>query len=342
MVRALLLAAIIILQIDTFSAFSFPFQEIEQGDPVPDVTLSPMKNGESVLRFSDLKGSPFLVIFWGADLPEKIQNSAKILAGIEELAPFLTERNIQRYSVNVQNDDKTAIQEVLARSKSPIQVFADTNQEAYAKLGVYVVPSVLLVDEQGKIAAGMGYSHDLIDRLKGAVEIMLGEKTVEQVAAELRPEMVEVSAEEKASKRHFNFGLVMLKRRYVEEAIREFSQAVAIDPGMIDAQLYLGCLYLETQDQVKAERALDVILESEPSSVKGRICRGELLRQQGQLDDAGKLLRQVIAEHPNNFQAYYFLGKVYEDENTMDMAVDNYKKAYKSILQYSANQVDEE
>lgn len=336
MVRVFIIVSIIILHINTLDVFSFPFRELEIGDPIPDVTLPSLEPGKPSLRFSELLGSPFLVIFWGADLPEKIKHSAKILGGIDELAPFLNERNIQRYSVNVQNDDRAAIDKVISKSASSIQVYLDKSQEAYAKLGIYIMPSVLLVDKDGNVAAGMGYSNDLVDRLKGSVEIMLGEKTAEQVAAELRPEMVELSAEDKASKRHFSFGIVMMKRRYFDQAIREFSQAVEIDPGMIEAQLNLGCLYLTKEDHENAEVALNVVLEAEPESVKGRICRGELLRLRKQLDEAGELLRKVLKEDPENYKAYYYLGRVLEDEQKDKMAMENYKKAYGSILKYSA------
>ena len=333
--RVLVILPILVFTISTLVSFAFPFRELTEGNPVPDVTLTPMEAEKSKVTFSGLKGMPFIVIFWGADLPEKIEHSAKILGEIEELVPFLNERNIQRYSVNVQNDDSAAIEEVINKSKSTIEIYKDENLKAYSTLGIYVMPVVLLVDKEGNAAAGMGYSHDLIDRLKGSIEIMLGEKTEAQVAAELRPEMVEASDEMKSSRRHFNYGMVMKKRGQFDAAIRELSKAVESDPNMSAAHLQLGCLYLGRNDYDNAEIAINKVLETDPESVKGRICRGELLRLRKQLDEAEKLLQEVISSHPENYEAHYYLGRVLEDKNKDKEAMENYKKAYGSIVKYS-------
>lgn len=335
-VRILFVLLILSFNINVLSAIAFPFREFRKGDSVPDVTLVPMEAGKSRVTFSGLKGNPFVVIFWGADLPEKITYSARTLGDIEELTPFLNERNIQRYSVNVQSDDSAGIKEVVSKSKSTIEIYMDENLKAYAKLGIYVMPAVLLVDGDGNVAAGLGYSRDLVDRLKGSIEIMLGEKSIEQVAAELRPEMVEASDEVKASKRHFNFGMVMMKRGSFDAAIREFSKAIDIDPGMNDAHLQLGCLYLERNDYKNAEISINKVLEVEPESVKGKICSGELLRLKKQLDEADKLLQKVIKAHPENYEAYYYRGRVLEDKKKNKEAIESYKKAYMSILKYSS------
>ena len=247
--------SVLFFNISTLMAVAFPFREFDEGDPVPDVTLQGYQDAKKSVTFSGLKGKPFIVIFWGADLPEKIKHSARVLREVETLAGFLKERNVQLLSVNAQGDERMNIDQVVKESESNIDLFLDPGQKAYATLGIFVMPTVLLVDKDGNVAAGMGYSRDLQDRLKGSVEIMLGEKTREQVEAELRPEMKEASVEEKGSRRHFDFGMVMLKRGQIDAAIREFGKAVEIDPKMSEAHLELGCLYLEKNEMDNAEKA---------------------------------------------------------------------------------------
>lgn len=332
----LMILQIAFLTISTLVAEAHPFGELnEEGGAVPDVTLEPMEAGKPEVTFKGQKGKPFIVVFWGADLPEKIDYSAKILSELEGLAPFFDERNVLRYSVNVQDDESTAINEVLSKSKSTLELYKDKNQQAYSLLGIYVIPAVLLVDKEGDVVTGMGYSRDIVDRLKGSVEIMLGEKTAEQVAAELRPEMKEASDEAKASRRHFNFGMVMKKHRQYDSAIREFSKAGEIDPNMSEAYLQLGCLYMERKELENAEVAINKVLEDTPESVKGRICRGELLWLKGQFSDAVELLQQVISDHPDRFDAHYYLGRTLADMKNDKEAMENYKKAYMLILKYS-------
>lgn len=333
--RVLTISTIILFTFSSMAASAFPFREFKEGDPVPDVTLTSMETGSPKLTFSGQKGAPFIVIFWGADLPEKIEYSAKILGEIEELVPFLNKRNVQRYSVNVQNDDSAAIQEVVSKSKSSIGIYKDENLKAYATLGIYVIPAVLLVDGKGNVAAGMGYSRDLVDRLKGSIEIMLGEKTPEQVAAELRPEMTEASDDEKKVKRHFGYGIVMIKRGQFDAAIREFAKVIEIDPGMNNANLQLGRLYLGKGDSENAETAISKLLEAEPDSIQGNVYQGEILRIKKQFAQADELLKTIISAHPEKYDAHYYLGRVSTDMKKDREAMESYKKAYKSILNYS-------
>lgn len=327
--------AVLFFNITTLMAVAFPFREFEEGGAVPDVTLTGVKDAGKAVTFAGFKGKPFLVVFWGADLPEKIEHSAKVLAAVETLAPFLKENNVQTLSVNAQGDEAASIEEVVKQSKSTMAVYTDPGQKAYATLGIFVLPTVLLVDKDGKAAAGLGYSHDLADRLKGAVEVMTGKKTAAQVEAELHAEMKEASAEEKGSRRHYDFGLVMIKRGQIDTAIREFGKAIEIDPKMVEAHLQLGCLYLGKNQLAEAEKAINQALATDPNSARGKVCRGELKRLQGKLPEAAKELQAVLGADPKNYEAYYNLAKVHEDQKQDKEAMEAYKNAYKNILFHS-------
>ena len=104
---------------------------------------------------------------------------------------------------------------------------------------------------------------------------------------------------------------------------------------MSAALLQLWFLYLGKNDYDNAEISINKALETDPESVKGRICRGELLRLRKQLDEAEKLLQEVISSHPENYEAHYYLGHVLEDKKKDKEAMENYKKAYGAIVKYS-------
>ncbi len=330
--------AILIFNISTLLAVAFPFREFAQGDPVPDVTLRGYSDANRTVTFSGMKGKPFVAVFWGADLPEKIEHSARVLREIEALTPFLRERNIQLLSVNAQEDDPANIDKVIKLAASRMDVFVDPGRKAYAALGLFVMPTVLLVDANGKVAAGMGYSRDLVDRLKGAVEVMRGEKTAAQVEAELHPEMKETSEQDKAGRRHYDFGMVMLKRGQVDAAIREFDKAVAIDPAMSEAQQELGCLYLEKDELDRASVSIDKAIAADPDLKRARICRGELMRRLGKPEEAARELKGVLAVVPDDFEALYYLARVYEDRKQMKEAAETYRQAYLLIVKYTARE----
>ncbi|MDH3330590.1 MAG: tetratricopeptide repeat protein, partial [Desulfobulbaceae bacterium] len=254
------------------------------------------------------------------------------------LSSFFQEKKIQVFSVNIQGDEAPVIEQVATQSQSNVDVYVDQDRKAYAALGIFIMPTILLVDKDGKVADGMGYSHDIVDRLKGAVEVMLGEKTPEQVMAELRPEMKEVSEQEKNSRRHMDFGIVMRKRGQLETSIRELTKAIAIDPNLTQAHFELGCIYLEKGQLDNAEKAFDKALEKDPSSLRVRICKAKLKREKGQAEEAVKDLQVILQEHPETHDALYTLGRAYEDLNKMQEAMNSYKKAYTSIQQSVASE----
>lgn len=336
LIAVIIFSAMVFIGSTTLRAVAFPFRGFDEGAVVPDVSFKGVKDPGKSFAFAELKGKPFLVILWGADIPEKAEHSAKILAEVERLTPFLKQRDVRLISVNAQGDEAARIDEVLSLSKSSLEVYTDPGQQAYATLGIFVLPTVLLVDKDGKAAAGLGYSRDLQDRLKGAVEIMLGEKTVAQVEAELRPEMAEASDQEKGGRRHYDFGLVMLRRGQIDNAIREFGKAVEIDPKMSEAHLELGCLYLGKKQLPEAEKAINQALAADPGSVRGKACRGELKRLKGQTAEALQELQALVAADPDNYEAFYYLGRVYEDQKQDKEAMTAYKNAYRAALRHSA------
>lgn len=337
-VRILVVLSVVFLNINILMAVAFPFREFDEGDPVPDVTLNGFEKEQQPVSFSGMKGTPFVAVFWGADLPEKFDRSVQILEEIGSLTPFLKERQVKLISVNVQGDDATTIQGVVNKSKSEISVYLDQDRKAYGKLGIFVMPTVLLVDKNGNVAAGMGYSRDLVDRLKGAVEIMLGEKTPEQVQAELRPEMIEASDEEKATRRHLDYGLVMVKRGQLEIAIRELNKAVEIDPELTRAHIELGCIFLKADRLDEAETSINKALAVEPDLLRAQICRGELKRKKGLFDEAVKELQTIIAANPSNPDAQYVIGKTFQDMKKDKEAMDAFKKAYQYELKQSVSE----
>ncbi len=244
------------------------------------------------------------------------------------MATFLAERDIQVLSVNTQGDNRDIIDEVVRLSQSSYPVYLDQDREAYRLLGIFVMPAILLIDKDGNIVAGMGYSHNIIDQLKGAVEIMLGEKTAEQVQADLQPKMIDKSSREKSGNRHQNLGMVLLEMGMTDRAISEFKKALELNNSLSQPHIELGCLYVEKNQLILAEVELSKGLELAPDSLRGRTCEGILKMESGHLDDAAKDFKSIQEITPSSHEPHYLLGKVYEAQNMLDKAIVEYKQAY--------------
>ena len=230
-----------------------------------------------------------------------------------------------------QGDPKDVVQSTISSVGEKIPVYLDDSKKAYGDLGLFIVPSVMLVDKDGKIAAGLGYSKDFSARLKGEVQIMLGEKSRAEVEKELRPEMVEKSSEEKRSTRHLNMAIVMMNRGQTDSAISELKKALEIDPKMGEAHGQLGCLYLDKGQIEEAKKALDASYEINPDYLPANICDARVRAEEGELEDAIEDLRALMFRHARDAGLHFTLGTLYEKKEKFTDAAAEYRKAYELV-----------
>lgn len=326
------LACIVLLFCGVSLASSFPFRAISQGDPLPALTFKAISDG-STLTTDSLKGTPSILVFWGADMETKKERSLKTFAALDEILPFLEEKKIKVLLVNAQGDAMDVIREV-AGKETKIPAYTDETQKAYGELGIFVVPSVLIADKDGIVRFGLGYSHDFTDRLKGEVQVMLGEKTQEEVEKELRPEMKEKPAQEKQATRHFNLALVLMKRGQSDSAIEELEKALKLEPDMGEAQGQLGCLYLDKGMIEEAKGALDKSYEINPEYLPANICDAKILAEEGQVEVAIGDMRALLFRHARNPELHYALGNLYEKQEKFADAAEQYRKAFELVFKH--------
>lgn len=311
-------------------ASSFPFRAVSPGDPMPSLTFTAFSGGAPVTTDS-LKGNPAALVFWGADIETKKDRSLKAFKDTEKILPFLEEKKVKVLLVNAQGDPKEVVQAAISGLSAKLPVYMDDTQKSYGDLGIFIVPSVMLVDKDGKIVAGLGYSHDFADRLKGEVQVMLGEKSRDAMEKELRPEMVEKSTEEKQTIRHLNTAVVMMKRGQTDSAISELKKALEIDPKMGEAHGQLGCLYLDKGQFEEAKKALDASYKINPDYLPANICDARVRADEGGIDEAVDDLKALLFRNARNPELHFTLGMLYEKQQKFTEAAAEYRKAYELV-----------
>lgn len=335
-----LIMGVMILCVFVFSGYgeanSFPFRSVNVGDPLPAVTVKSMLNQqeESLAKF---KGKPLVLVFFGADIPTKKERSVKALKALEKMSPFLESKGVSVVTVDAQGDDTDMINEVISEASLTFPVYVDFARQAYGNLGIFVMPSIMLVAADGTVAAGMGYSHDMDQRLKGEIEVMVGEKTRAQVEEELRPEMVEKSQEEKGAHRYYNLGMTMIERGQPEAAMREMAKAIGLEPEMGKAHVQLGCLQLDDGQLDAARASLAKGTELAPDMLEGKICTARLEAKDGNLDEAIDDINFMMLRSSRSPILHYVLGTMLEAKDEKGNAMQEYRKAYE-LLEKSSHE----
>ncbi len=308
---------------------AFPFRNIKKGTQLPNFCITSFSNGEKLCS-NDLKGQIIIFFFWGADLPAKEKRSIKALKAFERYKTYLEDRRIKFISINVQNDPPEKIKEVIQKSKTSFPVYIDNERQAYKALGIFVMPATLIVDKSGKIAAGEGYTRHLAQVVIGEIQVLLGEKTAEEVKRSLHPKIKEKSPQEKMADRYFHMGQVLIKRGLLEDALKELQKALEINPQLYEAHIIKGCVYVKLNKPQKAIEELQKGL-SKVESIDGKICLAEAKAQLGQIDEAIQDLREILLRNSRNPELHFTLGKLYEKKGRFDQAAKEYKTAYELL-----------
>ncbi|NTV13051.1 MAG: redoxin family protein [Desulfobulbaceae bacterium] len=311
-------------------ANSFPFRAVNVGDQLPAVTVKSVRTqqDEALAKF---KGKPLALVFFGADIPTKRERSIKALQAVQKMADFLKGKGVNVLAIDAQGDDVALINEVVSESTLTLPVYVDAGKQAYGNLGIFVMPSVMLVAADGAVFAGMGYSHDLGQRLKGEVEVMLGEKTSAQVEEELRPVMVEKSQEEKSGNRHYALGMTMIEKGQPESAMIELVKAIGLEPGLGKAHVHLGCLQMDAGQVAEAKASLAKGMGLEPDMVEGKICQARVKAAEGAVDDAIDDINYMMLRNSRNDTLHYVLGGMLEGKSDLSGAMKEYRKAYELL-----------
>jgi cytochrome c biogenesis protein CcmG, thiol:disulfide interchange protein DsbE len=127
------------------------------GKPAPDVTLPVAANGErgARMQLAELKGQPVILDFW-ASWCGPCGMQAPIL---DRIARRHQQKGLVVLGVNVDDPLHVASQYAIQKGLS-YPILLDTNKEASGRYGVDKLPSLVVIDRQGNVAA---YLTGLID-----------------------------------------------------------------------------------------------------------------------------------------------------------------------------------
>jgi tetratricopeptide (TPR) repeat protein len=120
---------------------------------------------------------------------------------------------------------------------------------------------------------------------------------------------------------HLNKGVQAYKGAKYEEAIDHFQKAVSLDPGLINARLYLATAYAqqyipgaETEDNNRmAQQAIDqykAVLERDPKNVNSVKGIAYLYLQMKKFEEAKQYYRKASELDANDPEAYYSIGVI--------------------------------
>ena len=128
---------------------------------------------------------------------------------------------------------------------------------------------------------------------------------------------------------HFNLGVVFLNRGELEDAIAEYKQALKIDPDYMEAHFDLGSALALNGNLEEAIAQYRKVLEIKPDYAEADYNLGRILLLNGNLDEAMACLDKTAAGGPDSPARWFNLGNGFLQEQDWDCAIVCYRQAIK-------------
>ena len=118
----------------------------------------------------------------------------------------------------------------------------------------------------------------------------------------------------------------------MDEAVREFRRAIALDPSYVKAHNNLGVAYLRARQLDDAAAELKVALGADARNIESLVNLALVQKAAGRTAEARDLLRRAVSLDPRHAGSHYNLAVVADDGGDMVTAVTHYR----AFLRYGA------
>jgi tetratricopeptide (TPR) repeat protein len=125
----------------------------------------------------------------------------------------------------------------------------------------------------------------------------------------------------------FNLALAETALNKDNRAIEHYKQALALKPGLYEAELNLGILYLRDRRPKDAEPLLREAAKQKPNQARPLRYLGDSLLVNGDLNGAAESYQQALALDPKMAAAHLGLGESLERQGRLDDALPHYRQA---------------
>lgn len=124
-------------------------------------------------------------------------------------------------------------------------------------------------------------------------------------------------------------GRVALDKGDTTAAIASLQKSVKIDASNADAWMFLGRIFTN-RNNPQALQYFDNALRLDSTNLEAREFKGVFYKRRGQFDKAFGIYRDIITRNPDYSNAYFDMGMIYLEMDSLSKAYDNFNIAVKT------------
>ncbi|MFQ5897589.1 MAG: tetratricopeptide repeat protein [Candidatus Methylomirabilia bacterium] len=301
------------------------FRYVSVGDPAPLLTLEDLQ-GRSVKV--PQPGRVTVVIFWrpGQRFSEE---ALKGLAGLKEA---MEPRGVEMMAV-AEAGSNPHESRILAKRLS-LRFLLDPQSRAAQAYGIIVYPSTAVVGPGGRLRYYLP-SRNVNYRtlIEGHLLRALGEISEKELAERLSRAGEVYGQTAEAAQAEYQRGVRLARQKRYDDAAVALAKVVSVRPGFLEAHLQLGYALLELGEPAQALQEFEFVLRKNPVSPGARVGRGIAHLRLGRTDEGIRLLQEAVVLNPEPVRGHYELGRAYEAKGEWSRAIEQYRWAYRKLLQ---------
>lgn len=312
---------------DPVMASAKSLRNMDVGDKLPAITLSPLSGGGAPVTFTPGSGKPSAVLYLTASSDFQKE---KAFVALKDLAAVVGEFGAKIDSIVINGDSEgvSAILDFLKEQNISLTVVDDQKRDVYNQYGIFMMPVTILTSKEGKIMAVVPATENSRELIAGNLKVALGEMSAEDLEKSINPDKEEgKSPEESKYNKKINYAKVMVERKMYPQAEREFTEAIALQPEKVEAYIELGFVQLAQKEFAKAETTFNDVLKRDENSVDSVAGLGLALYGKGDIENALPELEDAVMVKQPKLEILIALAEIYEQKGNLKGALEKYKSA---------------
>jgi peroxiredoxin len=328
-------AALIILLVAGTAAPATAVSRLKQYDKAPGFDLPAMVPPGKHVTLEPLD-RPILLMF-GEPYNQLTQEALTTLKKIYK-SIGLAEVDVPVYLILSQAPTEEQKARLDAKEEIRADILLDKDLKAFGDYGVIVLPSVVVIDKQGRIDLALsGVPLAFSDMVEDALLFSVGRMTQEAYESSRSASPGPSDHEETAAKASRLTGLAgqLMRRGFGELALERYQEVLGLDSNYLPARIGLARCLIQLNRLPEACEQLQKVLKADENHIEANLLMAsvEIRRGGEEIASAKWRLNWLLTTHPTHPQANYLMGVICETQGEKDRALEHYKKAAQLLLE---------
>jgi Tfp pilus assembly protein PilF len=312
--------------------------QLNQFDQAPDFALPRLGAPTQTMNLRMLD-RPAVLVF-GEPYHQQTLESLVELRKIRD-AIGLTDADLHVFLILSQTPDPEQMTQLYAKDKIGTEILLDKNLKAFGDYGVAVLPSVAVIDKQGRIELALsGVPLSFGDMVEDAILLATGRIT--RQPREPSESAAQTSAQQESTKQAHRLASLagqLARRDFTALALQRYREALELDGTYLQARIGMARCLVKLNLLPEAIAELQKVLQTDADHVEAGLIMSQVeIMQGGEGITAGKArLQRILTVNPDHPEANYLMGTVCEVQGEADRALNYYKKAARRLLEIRMN-----